>query len=250
MILSADQVEFGYRSDPTIEDVSFTVNRHDVLTILGPNGVGKTTLLKCINRILAPRSGSVYIGDTDSKRMTPQEIARRIGYVPQRGEISRMTVYDLVLIGRRPHFEWTAGTRDHELTAQVIELMGLSSLAIRYADELSGGEFQLIQIARALVQQPSVILLDEPTSSLDIKNQHRVLSTIRDIVSAHPMAAVMTVHDINLALRYSTTFILLKEGRIFAAGGREVITSENMHAVYAIEMDVEEFNGVPLVIPR
>ena len=250
MMLSAHQVAFSYRSDPTIEDISFMVNRHDVLSILGPNGSGKTTLLKCINRILAPRSGSVFIGETDAEQMHPKEIARKIGYVPQRGELSRMTVYDLVLIGRSPHFGWTAGARDHELTAEVIELMGLSSLAVRYADELSGGEFQLVQIARALVQQPSVILLDEPTSSLDMKNQHQVLSNIKTIVSTRPMAAVMSVHDINLALRYSTAFILLKEGSMYAAGGREVITPENMHAVYAIEMDVEEFNGTPLVIPK
>jgi len=250
MMLTVDQLSFGYKKDLTIENISFTVSQHDVLTVLGPNGAGKTTLIKCINHILTPKSGSVVIGEDDTRNLSPKDIARKIGYVSQRGEISRMTVYDLILIGRRPYFEWNAGPKDFELTAQVIELMGLSSLAVRYADELSGGELQLVQIARALVQQPHIMLLDEPTNNLDIRNQHRILSTLWDIVRTYPMMAVMAVHDVNLSIRFSNKFILLKEGSVYAAGGREIITPETMHAVYDIEMDVEEFNGIPLVIPR
>ncbi len=250
MMLSVDQVEFGYRSESVIEDIAFSVDQHDVLTILGPNGVGKTTLLKCLNRMLLPRRGTVMIDDRNARSMNRRDIARHMGYVSQRGDVTRMTVYDLILLGRRPHFDWSAGREDHELTAQVIELMELSALAVRYADELSGGELQMVQIARALVQQPRIIILDEPTNSLDIRNQHRVLSTIKGIIQTHPMAAVMTGHDINLSIRYSTKFILLKEGNIFAAGDRSIITPEHMHEVYGVEMDVEEFNGVPLVIPR
>ncbi len=250
MMLNVDGVEFAYRSEPVIEDISFELGRHDILTILGPNGAGKTTLLKCLNRILSPQKGSIYIGNTDSRNMSSREIAREIGYVPQQGETSRMTVYDMILLGRRPHFQWTASQRDYELAEDVIDRMGLSRLALRYADELSGGEFQLVQVARALVQEPGIIILDEPTNSLDVKNQHRILSAIQDVVQTHSMAAVMTVHDINLSLRYSNAYILMKDHRIYAAGGREVITPEHMYEVYEVEMDVEEFNGVPLVIPR
>ncbi len=250
MMLRVDQVEFAYRSEPTIEQISFTADQHDILTILGPNGAGKTTLLKCLNRILIPRQGSVYIGDTDSRTMSRRELARNVGYVPQQGEPSKMTVFDLILLGRRPHFQWAAAARDYDITTEVIDRMGLSKLSLRYADELSGGEFQMVQIARALVQEPDIIILDEPTNSLDVKNQHRILSAIQDIVQTHPMAAVMTVHDINLSVRYSNKFILMKERTIYAAGGREVITPEHMYEIYGVEMDVEEFNGVPLVIPK
>mgnify|MGYP001144591587 CR=1 FL=1 len=194
MMLSVDKVEFAYRSDPVIDDISFSVDQHDVLTILGPNGVGKTTLLKCLNRMLIPRGGNVMVEGTDARSLSRRDLARYMGYVSQRGDVTRMTVYDLILLGRRPHFDWSAGKEDHKLTAQVIELMELSPLAVRYADELSGGELQMVQIARALVQEPRIIILDEPTNSLDIRNQHRVLSTIKNIIESHPMAEIGRAH--------------------------------------------------------
>ena len=249
MKLRVHDVEFGYTSVPTIRDVTFGVEAGDLLTIVGPNGVGKTTLLKCLNRILQPRRGTVLLDGDDLRTMTRRAIARRVGYVPQRSVASRMTVYDLVLLGRIPRIGWGVGRDDHRVTDAVIELLGLGDLALRYADEISGGEFQLVQIARALVQEPLVMLLDEPTSNLDINNQHRLMSTIQQVVHSNAIAAIMTIHDVNLAIRYANKFILMRDGAVFAAGGREVITPAAMRAVFSIEVHVGEVSGIPFLVP-
>jgi iron complex transport system ATP-binding protein len=250
MILRVDGIDFGYASRSTIRNVTFSVEAGDMLTIMGPNGVGKTTLLKCLNRILAPRSGKVWIDGKDARSMRRIDLAKRIGYVAQRGEVSRLTVYDLILLGRRPQARWGMSEQDHVATARVIELLGLSDLALRYADEISGGEFQLAQVARALAQEPRVIVLDEPTSNLDISNQHRLLSKLERIVTSSAMSSIMTNHDINLSIRYSNKLVLMKDGTIFAAGGREIITEEHIRAVYDIDVHVGTLHGIPFVLPK
>ncbi|MCL1979338.1 MAG: ABC transporter ATP-binding protein [Methanomassiliicoccaceae archaeon] len=250
MLLEVNGLEFSYGSAPTLENVSLSVERDEVMTILGPNGVGKTTLLKCLNKVLEPKGGSVMIDGADLKDLNRRETAKLMGYVPQRGEASRTTVFDAVLLGRRPHIEWDATEKDLRLTGKVIELMGLKDMALRYVDEISGGEYQLVQIARALAQQPNVILMDEPTSSLDISNQHMIMKTIRKIVQRNNMAAVMTIHDLNLAVRYSDKFVMMHGGRIFAAGGHEVITPGNIRSAYHIDTFVDKVNGIPVIIPK
>ena len=181
--------------------------------------------------------------------MGSREIAKKMSYVSQRAEASRMKVYDLILLGRNPHFQWAPGEYDHTLTEKALRTLGLKDLALRYADEISGGEFQLVQIARSLVQEPRAMLLDEPTSNLDISNQHHLMERFRALIHSSPRVAVMTLHDINIALRYSDKFLLLKEGRIFAGGGREVINPANIREVYNMDVHVEELHGIPLVIP-
>jgi len=250
MLLEVNGIEFSYDSKPTLEDVSFSVERGEVVTLLGPNGVGKTTLLKCLNKILEPKGGSVMIDGADLHNMGRRETAKKIGYVPQRGDVSRTTVFDAVLLGRRPHIDWDATEKDLRITSRVIELMGLKEMALRYVDEISGGEYQLVQIGRALAQQPDVILMDEPTSSLDISNQHMIMKTVRKIVQRNDMAAVMTIHDLNLAVRYSDKFVMMHGGRIFAAGGHEVITPGNIRSAYHIDTFVERINGIPVIIPK
>lgn len=250
MLFQVDGIEFSYGSVPTLQDISFTVERDDVVTLLGPNGVGKTTLLKCLNKVLEPNGGSVLIDDVDVHQITRKEAAKQIGYVPQRGDVSRMTVFDAVLLGRRPYIDWDATEKDLRLTSRIIDLMGLKDMSLRYVDEISGGEYQLVQIARALAQQPKVILMDEPTSSLDISNQHMIMKIIRKIVRRNHMAAIMTIHDLNLAVRYSDKFIMMHAGRIFAAGGHEIITPENIRSAYHIDAFIENINGIPIVIPK
>lgn len=249
MKLRVQDVEFGYSSSPTIRDVTFGVEAGDLLGIVGPNGVGKTTLLKCLNRILQPRRGAVLLDGDDLTTMARTAVARRVGYVAQRSVASRMTVYDMVLLGRIPRIGWGVGSDDLRVADAVIELLGLGELALRYADELSGGELQLVQIARALVQEPLVMLLDEPTSNLDINNQHRLMSTIQQVVRSNAIAAIMTIHDVNLAIRYANKFILMRDGAVFAAGGREVITPAAMRAVFSIEVHVGEVSGIPFLVP-
>ncbi len=249
MILQVEGLAFRYNSTPVIRDASFTLKEGEILTILGPNGSGKTTLLKCLNRVLAPKSGTVFIDAMDTREMSRRGLAQNIGWVPQQGEVSRMKVYDLILLGRKPHFKWAPGPVDHQKTVEAIGILGLEELSLRYADELSGGEFQMVQIARALAQQPRLILFDEPTSSLDISNQHRLMGKIRTLIHGSRRASIMTMHDINLALRYSDSFILLKDGCIHAAGGREVISPKSILEVYAMEAAVVEAGGFPMVVP-
>ena len=190
------------------------------------------------------------IDGEDIHKMSGREAAKQMGYVPQRGEVSRMTVFDAVLLGRRPYIDWDATEKDLRLVGRIVDLMGLKNLSLRYVDEISGGEYQLVQIARALAQQPDVILMDEPTSSLDISNQHMIMRTIRKIVQKNHMAAVMTIHDLNLAVRYSDKFVLMHEGRIFAAGGHEIITPQNIRSTYHVDTFVEKVNGIPVIIPK
>ncbi|MDC7125130.1 MAG: ABC transporter ATP-binding protein [Spirochaetales bacterium] len=249
MILEVDNLEFSYSNVDVIRDVSFMVEEGEIVSILGPNGTGKTTLLKCLNRILEPKNGCVIVDGHDAAVLGHINLSRKIGWVPQHGNASRMKVYDLILLGRKPYFRWSPSIEDYKKVEEAICLMGIEELSMRYADEISGGEFQLVQIVRALAQNPRVILFDEPTSSLDIAHQHQLMTRIRTLIHSSPMAAVLTMHDLNLALRYCDKFILLKDGHIFASGGRDIINSENIREVYNMEADIIEAGGFPLVVP-
>ncbi len=249
MILSINGIEFSYNSRKVLDDISFGVSPNEIMTILGPNGVGKTTLLKCINRIHHPKAGSILIEEEDIMKMDLQNVARRVGYVPQHCEKGRLTAYDAILLGRRPHITWNTSDSDLKKVDAAIKRLGMQELAMRYIDEMSGGELQKVSVARALVQEPRLMLLDEPTSSLDLKNQQEILRIIREVVRGHSVSAVMTMHDINTALRFSDKFILLKEGHIYAAGGHEVVTPDSIRDVYGVDVHVEIFNNSPVVIP-
>lgn len=249
MILNIDGIEFNYRSRDVLNDISFQVLPNEVLTILGPNGVGKTTLLKCINRIHHPKAGSILIEEEDIMKMDLLDVAKRVGYVPQNCEKGRLKAYDAILLGRRPHITWNTSENDLKIVDAAIKRLQMQDLSMRYIDEMSGGELQKVSVARALVQEPKLMLLDEPTSSLDLKNQQEILRIIREFVSGHPVSAVMTMHDINTALRFSDKFVLLKDGQIYAAGGHEVITSDSIRDVYGVDVHVEIFNNSPVVIP-
>ncbi len=242
-------ISFAYRSKHVLKGISFKVEKDDVVSILGPNGVGKTTLIKCISKVLTPNAGAVYMEGVDMHQMNKRDIAKNIGYVAQKSETAKTTVFDSVLLGRKPHFDWDVTEKDIRLAGRVLHLLGLDELALKYVDEISGGEYQLVQIARVLVQQPKVVLLDEPTSSLDLSNQHMIMHLIRNIVKKNHMAAIMIIHDLNLAIRHSDKFILMKEGMVYAVGDHEVITPENIKAVYNIDAYVESVRGIPVVIP-
>lgn len=250
MVLSVHKVEFSYGNVKVLADVNFKVKSGDLVSVLGVNGSGKSTLMKCINRILKFESGVILVDDEDIKNMKDIEIAQKMGYVPQTSETGFITVFDAVLLGRKPYIKWDVSREDVELTKKVLNLMDLEKYALRYINELSGGELQKVVIARALVQQPKVLLLDEPTSDLDLKNQLEVMNIIKKISRNHEIASVVVMHDINLALRYSDKFILLKKGEVFTAGGREVITPETIKEVYDVDVHVRSFEGTPIVIPK
>lgn len=249
MILEVNGVPFAYKSLEVLRDIRFKVARGEILAVLGPNGVGKTTLLKCINAFLSPDSGSVLINRESVFSLGSSEIARRIGYVAQRAETSRLIVFDAILMGRRPHIRWNVSDRDLAIVDGAIKLLDLSHLAMRYIDQMSGGELQKVAIARALVQEPKLLLLDEPTSNLDLKNQVEILKIIRRVAKEHEVAAVMTMHDLNKALRYADTYLFLKNGTIFSAGKACEVSAETVQAVYGLPVEIHYHRGNPVVLP-
>ncbi len=249
MILSVSNVSFRYNSRPVLEDVVFNLGRNELLAILGPNGVGKTTLLKCLNGILRPTAGAIMVEDRDLLQMGQMEIARELAYVAQQGQGGRLTAFDAILLGRRPHITWRVGKEDIRKVDAIIRALGIDHLSLRHLDEMSGGELQKVSIARALVQEPRILLLDEPTSSLDLKNQQEILATIRHIVTGHGMAAVMTMHDINSALRFADRVIFMKGGEIFAVTDLKGITPQMVRDVYGIPVTIESVRGYPVVVP-
>lgn len=250
MILGVDELKFMYRNKGILDDIAFSISEGEIVAILGPNGVGKTTLLKCLNRILVPKQGVVSVcGDTITS-LDLMEVARRIGYVPQRVETGRLTGFDAVLLGRRPHIGWDITGKDLRIVEAAFRKFGINHLRLHYIDEMSGGELQMIAIARAFVQEPKILLLDEPTSALDLKNQVEILHKIQEIVTEHRIAVVMTMHDLNTALRYADRFILLKDRSIHICGDRSVITAEEIEAVYGVPVMIGELSGVPCVIPK
>ncbi|NLO90151.1 MAG: ABC transporter ATP-binding protein [Clostridia bacterium] len=249
MILSVDGIEFSYNGRPVLRDIKFSVNRGEILSILGNNGAGKTTLLRCINRILKPKRGTVFIDGDDLFSLSSREIARRVGYAAQRNEGGRITVFDAVLLGRKPHIGWEASEKDMKIVREILASLNLEDFSLRYLDELSGGELQRVIIARALAQEPGVLLLDEPTSSLDLKNRYEVMKIVKDAAKEREIAVVLVMHDLNLALRFADRFLFLKDGTIYDCGGLEVMTPKNISAVYGISVTVEKLGDIPVVVP-
>jgi iron complex transport system ATP-binding protein len=250
MILQVQGVRFAYNSHPVLRQVSFDVQPGELVAILGPNGVGKTTLLKCLNGIMRPQEGAVLVQAEDVYRLRPLQVAQSIGYVAQKSEASRLTVFDAVLMGRKPYVRWAVSEHDLSVVNAALKRLDLERLSLRFIDQLSGGELQKVSMARALVQEPSLLLLDEPTSSLDLKNQVEILGIIRRVVSEHRVAAVMTMHDINSALRFADSALLLKDGTIYFAGPVEQVTEEMVESVYGLPVQILTVNGHPLVVPK
>ena len=250
MILDVRNIRIGYNGRLVLHGLDFSVDQGQVLTILGPNGVGKTTLLRCINAMLKPQTGAVMVENADVFRMRAGDIAKRLGYVAQRNEAGRMTAFDAVLLGRKPHLRWRISEADLRMVDGALKQLGLEHLALRHINEMSGGELQKVCIARALVQEPSVLLLDEPTSSLDLKNQLEILRTISHVVHEHKLAAVMTMHDLNMAFRFSDAFVFIKEGKVFQCGCNADLTPDMIHEVYGVQVDILRHQGQTVVVPR
>lgn len=249
MILNVNDLAFTYKRHDTLNDISFSIKQGDITVILGPNGVGKTTLLKCLNGILNPQKGTILVKGKNIRTMNIKEIARQISYVAQKSDAARITVFDAILMGRRPHINYRTRKKDLIKVDAVIRHLNLSSLSLKYLNQMSGGELQKVCIARALVQQTGLLLLDEPTASLDLKNQTHILGLIRHIIKDHNMAAVMTLHDLNSAMRYADKYIFLKDHTIYSAGSINDITPKMVEDVYGVKVDIMHHKGIPIVIP-
>lgn len=250
-MLSVEHLSFSYPCGREIlRDVSFAVESGSFLAVLGNNGAGKSTLLKCLDRLLRPRSGAVLLDGADLLALSPGSLARRAAFVAQENTGAALTVYETVLLGRRPYLRWGVSAEDRRVTEQVLRRLDLEALAHRELDRLSGGERQKVLLGRALAQQPRLLLLDEPTSSLDLRNQYEVLDLVRRVCREEGITAVAVLHDLNQALRFCDRFLLLRSGAVHAAGDASVVTPAALLAVYGVEAQVTRAGGEPVVVVR
>ena len=242
MTLVADSIRQGYGDNVVIDGISFELEKGSLISVLGPNGSGKSTLIRTVCGMMKPWSGSLSVDGKDISDMEPKELSRNLGYVPQRYmQTDYLKVFDAVLIGRAPYMSWSYSKDDFEHAENAMVRMDVMDLADRYVNDLSGGQLQKIIIARALAQDPNYFILDEPTSALDLKNQMVALRTVKDIVSEGRSGALVALHDLNLAMRFSDETIMLKDGRVYAMGRPEdVITEESIRDVYGVSSEVYE----------
>ena len=247
-MIEIKNLSFSYGSTPILEDVSFQVEPGQCVGILGNNGAGKSTLITCINRIRIPKSGQVLIDGQDVRTMSKNALARKVAYVAQKNEMTNATVFDCVLLGRTPYIKWAISQEDLDLCEEIIEQLGISHLKLRDVDQLSGGEMQKVMLARALVQQPELLLLDEPTSNLDPRNQYEMLALVQKIAREKKIAVLIVIHDLNLALRYCDRFYFMKDRTGFSYGGMETVTPETIKTVYGIDASIVSVAGKNTVI--
>jgi iron complex transport system ATP-binding protein len=244
VVLSVDGVECRYGSVKILEDVNFTVNEGDFVGIVGPNGSGKTTLLKSISRTLKPYKGTIILDKSDIYNLKSVELAKQMAIVPQESNIGfSFTALDIVLMGRNPHMKRFQMESESDLTIvrKAMNRTNTWHLADRPINELSGGEKQRVVIARALAQEPKVLLLDEPLTHLDMINQLEIMDLVKELCVKECLIVLEVIHDLNLAARYCSSILLIKEAKIFAAGPVEnVLTSENIKAVFNVDAIVKK----------
>jgi iron complex transport system ATP-binding protein len=239
VLLNVDGVECRYGSVKVLDDVSLSVKGGDFVGVLGPNGSGKTTLLKSISRILKPHKGTILLNEADIYSLKSTDVAKQLAVVPQDTSIGfNFAALDIVLMGRNPHMKrfQMESEADMVIARKVMKLTNIWHLAERPINELSGGEKQRVIIARALAQEPKILLLDEPLTHLDIVNQLEIMDLVKDLCVKENLVVLAVFHDFNLAARYCTSAVMLKKGKVFSAGSlTDVMTSENIKSVFNVD---------------
>jgi len=239
---------------PVIEGLCLEADRGEMTTILGPNGSGKTTLFRCIAGLWRQRKGEILFEGRDISNLSHGERARMLALVPQEHEPPfPYSVLDAVLMGRAPHVGMfsTPSKEDFLKAEEALETVGIAHLGERPYTRISGGERQLVLIARALSQESPVLLLDEPTAHLDFRNQVVVLKKVRKIAGEKRLAVLMTLHDPNLAMLFSDRVVMIRDGHVVSTGAPQtVISGDNLKKVYGIDVAVVSYNGTGLVCPR
>ena len=249
-MLEIKDITFRYnrRAPLILDNINLTLEKGEIGILLGKNGSGKTTLFKNILGIEKPESGSISYDGKDLLRLSRRERAGYIAYVPQDIQFGDLTVYDTVLMGRMAYFGLRAGKEDEKITEEVLNDMGLTELASRNANELSGGERQKIAIARALVQEPKLLIFDEPTGNLDIANEQLILKETKKVAKEKGIGILTSLHDLNQALDMGTKFFFIKEGKIVYSGGSEIVTKEVIKEIFNADVEIIEHDGRSIII--
>ncbi|MBP3386725.1 MAG: ABC transporter ATP-binding protein [Candidatus Methanomethylophilaceae archaeon] len=247
-----DDIDFAYSGEKlTLKNVTLDIRNPQLISIIGPNGVGKSTLIHCMNKILSPTRGTVFVDDIDVSQIKVKELAKKIGYVPySANDTFPLTVIDTILMGRNPHSTWKTDLKDDmKIVKEVLEMMDIVPLAMRPFNELSAGQHQRVMLARGLAQEPEILLLDEPTANLDIKHQIDVIRLLKKLSIKKNIVVIMISHDLNLAAKYSDNIIMMADGGVFAVGTpKDVITEDNIRSVYGVEAELVEHDGRPHMI--
>lgn len=248
-MIEAKGICFHYKNCPVVlQNVDFQAEDGHFLAILGNNGAGKSTLLKCMNGILKPDAGSLLLDGEDLLTMPHRQVAQRVAFVAQTVASTQMTVHDMVMLGRRPYMGWSFSREDHDIVHAAMARLGLMDMRGRFLNQLSGGERQKVMLARALAQQPRLLLLDEPTSALDIRNQYQVLKIVGELCRTEGLTAVVVIHDLTLALRFCDRFLLMRGGQVYRCGGLEVLDKTALREVYGVDAEPVVVNGRHIVL--
>lgn len=248
-MIRTESLGFAYRNDKVLHDISLDFTPGKITALLGPNGSGKSTLLKCCAGILKGYDGNIFIDQQPLHRLSPRRRARYIAYVPQQ-EIHTfpVSVLDTILMGRKPYIGWMPSRNDYAVVETIMHQLHLDDIAHRHLNELSGGQRQRVIIARALAQQPQVLLLDEPTANLDLRHQLEVMMILQKIAQ-DGITIVIAVHDLNLAAGHCHHFVMLHEGRCFVRGNHEIFTPKNIRKLYEVEVKIIDNGSQPFIVP-
>ena len=249
-MLEIRDLSFRYssRAPLVLDGVNLTLRDGEIGVLLGKNGSGKTTLFKNILGIQKPQSGSIRFDGEDLLSMKRRERARRIAYVPQSIHFGALSVFDTVLMGRVAYFGYKAGREDEAAVETILKDMRLEDFAARNVEELSGGERQKIAIARALAQEPRLLVFDEPTGNLDIANEQLILSEARRLAREKGIAILTSLHDLNQALELGDRFFLMKDGKIRYEGGGEILSEAVIREIFDAQVRVVEIEGKKIMI--
>lgn len=248
-MISLSGVHFSYNGVPVIMDLTHHFSKGSFTAVMGPNGSGKTTLIRLLNGMLKPDKGRVTINNRSTSDYPARALAKEMAYVSQMQQnVFPATVFDTVLLGRNPYIRWSPGKDDRRITAEIIVRLGLEEIALKDINKLSGGQRQRVFIARALAQQPSIILLDEPTASLDLLHQHDVLRLLGKLAESG-ITVVMAIHDLNLAIKYCSDFMILDNAELIAAGKREIFTEKLIEDVYRVKVRMIDDDNRKYILP-
>ncbi len=249
-MLKVENLHFSYgkNSDHALCGASLELKQGEVGILLGKNGSGKTTLFKNILGIEKPDSGRISFDGENLLKMPRRERAKCIAYVPQHIHFGDLSVLDSVLMGRVAYFGMRAGRADYEAVEQILRDMQLDSFAGRSAEELSGGEKQKVAIARAMAQEPRLMIFDEPTGNLDIANEQLIVREAKRLAKEKNIAILSSLHDLNQALAFGDKFFFMKRGQVKYAGGREVFTPENIRDIFDTDVRIAEVDGRTVIL--
>ena len=249
-MLNIENLTFRYdRSGlAVLNGANLELKQGEIGILLGKNGSGKTTLFKNLLGINKPSGGKIQFDGENLLKMPRRERARRIAYVPQDIQFGALTVFDSILMGRVSYFGLKASQEDYVAVEKIIRDMGLESFAQRNVDELSGGERQKIAIARAMAQEPKLMVFDEPTGNLDISNEHLIFQEAKKLSREKNISILSSLHDLNQALAFGDKFFFLKNGVVKYAGGPEIVTPEVIKDTYGMDVHIRQIDGRPVVL--